>query len=448
MEGDGYPRRDQPRHDGEPRRVQADHRDPYGPAQPARQRRRNPRDRGAYGNPFLWERHEFDDFKGPVLNGRLPDWVDDPVTNRGPYDTIFGWQRKEYDDPEIIYGPPLPPPPGPTTTTTTTSTGSSAGSPWSGGPSGGAPSSSGPSTPSRRIIAVIPGPLLGYSTYGVWEWLNRQVPGAFSWNSHPHGSRRFASYVGRISAHKLNDLWPDATAETEVFEPDWVTDYNEAVGIIAAGTPESRVSQWIRIDFERKFVDGVPEGDEEMAGWVLLAQAGDATTVPGAKKLRGHVWEDEAELIQVVTETFPDGKQITTEYKTEYRAIFVWAGIDVGEEVDVRNPNNFASREDLAAPLDLDHDAMDRPVDGALGYPGSAYTFLGLAKQPNHASMWRGLFNKSAYDGHTGIAQASVFNNHSWDLWTQMWHAQLEPVQDYSQWVDLIQKRDRSRDGL
>ena len=81
---------------------------------------------------------------------------------------------------------------------------------------------------------------------------------------------------------------------------------------------------------------------------------------------------------------------------------------------------------------------MPRPVDGALGVPGSPFTFLGLSKQPNAAPMWGQLFDTGAFDGHVGIAQASVFNNHSWDLWTQMWHAQLEPVQEFSQWVQLI----------
>ena len=82
---------------------------------------------------------------------------------------------------------------------------------------------------------------------------------------------------------------------------------------------------------------------------------------------------------------------------------------------------------------------MPRPIDGEIGRPGSPFTFLGLSKQPNAAPMWGQLFNTSAFDGHVGIAQASVFNNHSWDLWTQMWHAQLEPVQEYERWVSLIE---------
>ncbi len=43
--------------------------------------------------------------------------------------------------------------------------------------------------------------------------------------------------------------------------------------------------------------------------------------------------------------------------------------------------------------------------------------------------MWPTHFaGRKPYPNIVSIAQAQVFNNHSWDLWTQMWHAQLTPV--------------------
>ena len=65
---------------------------------------------------------------------------------------------------------------------------------------------------------------------------------------------------------------------------------------------------------------------------------------------------------------------ITDTHRIEYRWLYVWSGINVGPEVIIRDPNNFASREELPKPLDFDHSAMERPVDGALGLPGSAFT--------------------------------------------------------------------------
>ena len=36
------------------------------------------------------------------------------------------------------------------------------------------------------------------------------------------------------------------------------------------------------------------------------------------------------------------------------------------------------------------------------------------------------------------LAQAKVFNDHSWDMWTQMWHAQMEPISNYPDWVAMM----------
>jgi hypothetical protein len=31
-----------------------------------------------------------------------------------------------------------------------------------------------------------------------------------------------------------------------------------------------------------------------------------------------------------------------------------------------------------------------------------------------------------------------VFNNHSWDLWTQMWYSQLQAVDGYEDWMQRM----------
>jgi hypothetical protein len=36
------------------------------------------------------------------------------------------------------------------------------------------------------------------------------------------------------------------------------------------------------------------------------------------------------------------------------------------------------------------------------------------------------------------VSQAQIFNNTSWDLWTQDWRAQLMPVQDWADWSDRL----------
>ncbi|MEM9110581.1 MAG: Tad domain-containing protein [Planctomycetota bacterium] len=409
--------------------------------------------------PYVWQRYTFDDFKEPVILGNIPGDFDDQISNRGPYDTIFGW-RGDISGPDqrelVGYRTP-------TQRTTRTSTGGSP--PWSGGGGGGSSTNGGP------IYRTIPGELIAYHTFGTWPWLSddfqRQVPQRL--DQFPQESR-FEWYVQRIAEHKLVYLWDDAVQvgtvgdppnltylvnqPRPIFDPEWITDYSRARSLINARDPRIRFTQWIRAHLQTP-VDEFdrPIGPEEMAGWEIIRD-GPITEPPNTdgklRKISSHVWEyDDGGTTGVTVENLNDGGQATSATTDLFRDrwMIVWAGLDIGEEVEVRNPNNFESRENLPAPMDFVHNEMERPADGDPGYPGSAFTFLGLAKQPNNAPMWGRLFNNSAYDGHAAIAQASVFNNHSWDLWTQMWHAQLEPVQDYDQWVELIQSQLGSASG-
>ncbi|MEM9347749.1 MAG: Tad domain-containing protein [Planctomycetota bacterium] len=413
--------------------------------------------------PYVWQRYTFDDFKEPVILGNIPGDFDDETSNRGPYDTIFGWRGdiSEPDERELVgYRTP---------TQQTTSTSSGGSSSWSGGGGGGS-SNGGP------IYNWIPGEVLAYYSFGTWPWMSldfqRSIPQRLQ--EFPQESQ-FEWYVQRIAEHKLVYLWDDAVQvgtvgdppnltylvnqPQPIFDPEWITDYSRARSLISAQDPRVRHTQWIQVYFETP-VDEFdrPLGPEEMIRWGIIRSVADENGI-GARieppdeggelrKLSSHVWEDKGERTDT-TQFLNESGQVTgtTTQIFRQRWMYVWAGLDIGEEVEVRNPNNFESRDDLPAPMDFVHNEMERPNDGDPGYPGSAFTFLGLAKQPNNAPMWGRLFNNSAYDGHTAIAQASVFNNHSWDLWTQMWHAQLEPVQEYDQWVELIQSQLGSASG-
>jgi hypothetical protein len=68
---------------------------------------------------------------------------------------------------------------------------------------------------------------------------------------------------------------------------------------------------------------------------------------------------------------------------------------------------------------------------------------LGVAYQPNAAALWPTGFDGNRPDNYqVAMAQAEVFNNHSWDLWTQMWHAQLTPIDNLDEWVDGMSETD------
>jgi len=62
------------------------------------------------------------------------------------------------------------------------------------------------------------------------------------------------------------------------------------------------------------------------------------------------------------------------------------------------------------------------------------------------APFWSARFrNLSSINGTMTIAQAKVFNNRSWDLWTQDWQVQLTPVSkllpagDPDTWVTMME---------
>jgi len=368
---------------------------------------------------YIWERYTFDDFRMPVVEGHLPEWVDDRVTNRGPYDTIFGWRRGKYDG---GYWVRTGDDSSPRKTT------QSAGSSWSNTTSGG-----------KRNGYWVKGKLIGYETRGTWWWLGRKIHDIIS-NQKILQESWFATRVTGIGGIKLNYLWP-GSAEIPDFvdiEPEWVTDYEEAVNIISSGSPPVVFTQFIRMDYEQLYINNSPVSPEEMVDWQIMRKRGGWAAVPGAIRVRDYVWEDEKVDEWDVSYTLPNGATKTDVYAMHYRWLYVWAGINIGQQITIDNPNNFTDRTDLPAPIDFDHDQMFRPEDGAIGQPGSPFAFLGIAKQPNQGPLWGQLFDTSAYDGHVAIAQAGLFNNHSWDLWTQMWHAQLEPVQDYSEWLSLM----------
>ncbi|MEO0477236.1 MAG: Tad domain-containing protein, partial [Planctomycetota bacterium] len=189
-----------------------------------------PFDRG-----IVWERYDFDDFRNPVVRGRLPIWVDDEVTNRGPYDTIFGWrasQRESIEIPNPDYSP--------------NTSRERAGSRWSGGTGRGG-----------RPTITVGSTLTGYTTYGTWQWIGDILRGSVDAPRVLYNSQ-FVTRVNRMGGNKLNYLWP-GSARTWVFlDPQWITDYDQAVRIIEAGTPRVAYTQFIRMDYEQQFLNGQP----------------------------------------------------------------------------------------------------------------------------------------------------------------------------------------------
>ncbi|MCY2927082.1 MAG: hypothetical protein NT031_16945, partial [Planctomycetota bacterium] len=153
-------------------------------------------------------------------------------------------------------------------------------------------------------------------------------------------------------------------------------------------------------------------------------------------------------------------------YKIYHAAWRVFGGIEVRDEVEITNPAEGSTIATLPAPILLDTsdesflresypgDQKIFPVqalddNGALGVKYlngvqvKPFAYLGVATMPMTAGVWPSGFKPAHPSGAMlANAQVKVFNNRSWDLWTQDWHCQLAPVTDWSAWVGRMNPGD------
>lgn len=420
------------------------------------------------------ERGVFDDFERPVKRGLLPGddnsgrivadsvseglgQVDDPVIRRGPYDAVYGWRR--YDDYRHSGGRI----PGPAM----------------------APIASSPSSTADPT---------DYWVYGPQQWMQYRLP---NWWHRGRSYDRLTYWLDRLSDIKLRYLFENA-APISVVDPEWEIDIeadnersdddNEfAVFPIADETmldengDEVEIKETAFVVMEMKSTTSDNPGHASMQGetWQYIQRTSynlpfvlwasgwrDPRDGPpigmnssrnnaqqtGYRKIDNYIWRQsgtyevtsDPELgLPLVAETVTDPD--TGEEYQQYRIYtiywerdFMLVGANIGPDVEVPNPYEGFDRDasDAPAPYDLIHDEMD--FDDETNR--SRYLeFLGVARRVNTPGFWPSRFGSGPYDNMVGLAQTHVFNNHSRDLWTQMWHAQLRPIDAYDHWVSLME---------
>jgi len=381
-----------------------------------------------------YRRGSFHDFEQPVLDGRLPPGVDDEQTNRGPWDAVFGWRDIRYEGGTYIPG------------TRQVAGGGSPGNPLSRGGGGGG---------GGRVVGREP---VGYSVFGPQSWMLRRIG---HYRNHRLFHTRLSMYESRLTRTKSNVIWPRG-GRTDVINPEWIIDWEEAVIAAQSGDPEVRETAFFGIEIKSKYprtdsrflTPGTWAPDFEgnasginpriiwRRGWVRLDDS---------NKVNDHVWRYEWEYTvfydseigitpEFETVTLPDG---TTEQQPVAQTIyridhFAFAGVNVGEDAADDHPyGDFNPNSQSApAPTDIDHNQLDANDDDARW---RHLAQLGVARRTDEPQAWASRFRGGRpYPNMVAVAQAKVFNNHSWDLWTQMWHAELEPVTRYDDWVDAI----------
>ncbi len=395
-----------------------------------------------------WQRGSFDDFERPVRFGLLPVGTDDEETNRGPYDVLYGWRRlhgRQIDGYWVGESRPRP----------TVAAGGRGNVPIGAGANsgGGRPSN-------RRFIRTGETEPTHYSVYGPYSWMKRFIG---DWHEHNLHHARFSRHHHTISDIKMSYLWPAPGGPIrQVIDPDWVTDFDEATAIAdgdvanpAGETRKIKETAFIAVEIKSlyprsdgrfmtpgtwAYISSWHHDHEHRARLRLLRNWVDPRTW-NAPKIADHIWSDEWSYqvyddpdLGIENTQDAEGNPIPVDvYRIDE---FMFVGVNVGEEIDVPSPYNFDSRDDLPAPIDLDRNVVEYTDDSRREH----MTYLAVARRRDNAIAWPSRFRGGKpYPNNVAIAQAHVFNNHSWDLWTQQWYSQLQPIDDFSRWVDKME---------
>jgi hypothetical protein len=293
--------------------------------------------------------------------------------------------------------------------------------------------------------------LNGYTTYGPYNWAMGQVSG-YWWANLP--DTFFYNYMLTQATAKLGYMFGPANPTLVTMHyPQWVTDYTTARA--TANTPGTRVT-WTMFH-ELQIASQYPEGDAKYLsagtfktnpGRPLVVWCGgwvDPGNFPGLVAGTNDIWKDQSTYqttgdptLGIQTKLDANGQPI---WQTVYvYTWYVFAGIDVGGNVDITNPCNWNAGDPVPVPTLLDTSIGEYNANSDAGDRRDHFTCLGIAKKNDGATVWPQKFaSLSPINSMISMAQVKVFNNASWDLWTQDWRAQLTPVTQWDNWYSQLQ---------
>lgn len=376
-----------------------------------------------------WHRGSFNEFERPVTEGLLMLGTDDKTTNRGPFDVLFAW-RRPVDGSGVGYEVP-------------------GTSKVAGGGSGSSPISSGTGHDGSRFVTTEFN-VEKYRVYGPYDWMINRL--SFYNRDKMHHSR-FAWWVKQIAGIKLGYLWPGNAIQT-VVDPQWITSFDKAVSISESNESDIQETAFVAVEIKSRYSRTNPRFLSP-GSWVYVAYGEHRS--PRVVRRKGwedprdwglrqsdqYIWRDEWDYdvyydIEIGLNPKADTNGTLTPAKVYRVDHFMFVGVNVGDEVEVRNPNNFLNRTDMPAPIDFDHKEFGADEPSRDHY----FNVLAVVIQPDRSLFWPSRFDAGKpYPYTAAIAQAAVFNNHSWDLWTQMWDCQLVPIWNYSIWTDHFDVR-------
>lgn len=377
------------------------------------------------------QRGRFNDFRRPVRYGLLPPVIDTIDKNRGPWDTVFGWRHLNSHTVGGVWVPG--------SNSSSVSEGGSGNTPISGGIRPG--NRGGRRVGGERVIN-------SYSTYGPQTWLLRRISD-YRWN-HLRNTR-LHSFTSQMANIKMNYLWGSGNIR-RMRQPEWIVDFTEATNIADTNRNSIVETGWFILEIKSRYAPEDPNfmspgswswhDDRNRAQprisrrnrWTNPDPRDWAATIDRVDKVGDAVWRDvwEYEVTFDNALGIAAGTGAHTVYRVDH---FFFMGVNVGPMVEVPNPYDGFDRNSTAAPapVDLNHAVVTQE-------PAAKHAWLSHLAVAKHSD--RPLGYQSQFDGNkpyphmVAMAQARIFNTHSWDLWTQMWNAQLVPIDDYEAWVD------------
>jgi hypothetical protein len=305
----------------------------------------------------------------------------------------------------------------------------------------------------------------GYSPYGPFSWAMRRINWYANDHWHWEGARRvvreghlddtlFYKYQRDLARMKMGYMFRPGVSEGEYHYPDWITSFSAAIDRAENDEDSIHQTMFYLVEIASKHPPGSAawltpgtfrtNGERPIAIWSSDWVDPREWEVP---KVADHIWRDEGYYyttmdheIDIDLKLDADGEPIWQEvYLTSF---WIWGGIDVGEDVPVRNPSNYDSDEDLPYPLVMDTSEGDydpRELNPDAGIRRTHFSYLGVAEDTDRAVLWRGRFKGvNPAEAIYAVAQAEVFNNKSWDLWTQDWQVRLKPVVGWEDWMDRM----------
>jgi len=336
---------------------------------------------------------------------------------------------------------------------------------------------------------------IGYETYGPLEHAIRTVLhgfGQMGWFPDEEGlawSLRLPHHVRKIAKLKLAYLLGLPAPRRVQYSSRWIVDFQEAQDF-ARVSPEQVMSiRYYRVRVDSKIPWDSPRWmsgdstDPDTRTWFswqldppvmrpieeqpLWRWAWDGSTrryrwwEPSGTKVATGIWVDHRRLEVESYEYFNwlrrpryddeghfAGYDLYTLYRTTW---WVWGGLEVRDEVEISNPLAGASYGELPAPMLMDHageelrevtyaDANGEVVEAVRVRP---LELLAAAWTGATARVWPQQFRShkpAEMHRNLALAQVKVFNNESWDLWTQDWQAQLTPI---ARWDDPAVRGER-----